>query len=107
MSIAGINLQSLTLDDLRDLAASAQKELEKRERDNKLDTIRQMKELARKAGISTQEFAVLFSSDKPKVAVKFRNPEDPSQTWSGRGKRPRWLQEALEQGKTLEQFRIA
>ena len=76
MNIAGIDLQTLALDDLRELASSATKELEKRERDNKLDTIRQMKELARKAGISSEEFAVLFTSDKPKVAIKYQNPED-------------------------------
>jgi DNA-binding protein H-NS len=34
-----------------------------------------------------------------KVAPKYRNPEDPSQTWSGRGKRPRWFNAALKAGK--------
>lgn len=34
--------------------------------------------------------------------AKYRNPDDPSQTWSGRGRRPRWLSEALEAGRKLE-----
>jgi DNA-binding protein H-NS len=33
------------------------------------------------------------------VAAKYRNPTDPEQTWSGRGKRPRWFNEALKAGK--------
>jgi DNA-binding protein H-NS len=38
------------------------------------------------------------------VNVKFKNPNDPSQTWYGRGKRPQWLRQALEQGKKIEEF---
>lgn len=34
-----------------------------------------------------------------KVPPKYRNPADPLQTWSGRGKRPRWFTAALDAGK--------
>ncbi|MEP7044307.1 MAG: H-NS histone family protein, partial [Dokdonella sp.] len=34
-----------------------------------------------------------------KVKPKYRNPADPSATWSGRGKRPRWFSAALAAGK--------
>lgn len=40
------------------------------------------------------------------VAPKYRNPDDPAETWAGRGLRPRWLQAALKSGKKLEDFRI-
>jgi DNA-binding protein H-NS len=43
----------------------------------------------------------------PKVYPKFRNPAEPSETWSGRGKRPRWLVSALKSGKLIEDFQIA
>lgn len=36
---------------------------------------------------------------KRKVKPKYRNPADPSQTWTGRGKRPRWYSAALASGK--------
>jgi DNA-binding protein H-NS len=36
---------------------------------------------------------------RSKAAVKYRNPADHSQTWSGRGKRPRWFHAALSAGK--------
>jgi DNA-binding protein H-NS len=35
-----------------------------------------------------------------KVAPKYRNPDDRSQTWSGRGRQPRWFAAALKRGKT-------
>jgi len=40
------------------------------------------------------------------VAPKFRNPAKPSETWAGRGNRPRWLIAALKSGKKLEAFAV-
>lgn len=42
----------------------------------------------------------------PKVVPKYSNPLQPTETWSGRGKQPRWLVAALRSGHTLEEFRI-
>lgn len=42
----------------------------------------------------------------PKVLPKYFNPSVPNETWSGRGKRPRWLALALQQGRALEEFKI-
>jgi DNA-binding protein H-NS len=41
-----------------------------------------------------------------KVPPKYRNPNEPSETWSGRGKRPRWLAQALLAGQKIEDFVI-
>ena len=42
-----------------------------------------------------------------KVKPKYRNPADPSQTWTGRGKRPRWYSAALAGGKKEKDLLIA
>ncbi|KRQ12626.1 H-NS family nucleoid-associated regulatory protein [Bradyrhizobium manausense] len=42
----------------------------------------------------------------PKVIPKYYNPLRPSETWSGRGKQPRWLVAALQSGHVLEEFKI-
>jgi DNA-binding protein H-NS len=42
----------------------------------------------------------------PKVLPKYFNPLVPAETWSGRGKQPRWLVAALRSGHKLEEFRI-
>jgi DNA-binding protein H-NS len=42
----------------------------------------------------------------PAVLPKYRNPDDPSETWSGRGKQPRWLAAQLNTGRQLDEFRI-
>src|ERR1700744_6638627 len=43
----------------------------------------------------------------PLVLPKFQNPSAPGETWSGRGKRPRWLVAALKAGSKIEDFEIA
>ena len=42
----------------------------------------------------------------PPVKPKYRNPKRPSETWSGRGKQPRWLRAQLRPGKKLNDFLI-
>jgi DNA-binding protein H-NS len=43
----------------------------------------------------------------PQVYPKYRNPAEPSETWAGRGKKPRWLSAQLELGKQIDDFVIA
>jgi DNA-binding protein H-NS len=41
-----------------------------------------------------------------KVAPKYRNPDDPSETWTGRGRQPRWLVAKIKRGSKVDDFRI-
>ena len=42
-----------------------------------------------------------------KVAPKYRNPENPKETWSGRGMQPRWLAQQVKRGKSAADFLIS
>jgi len=42
----------------------------------------------------------------PPVSPKYRNPDQPSETWAGRGRQPRWLIAQLRSGKRIDDFRI-
>ena len=42
----------------------------------------------------------------PPVHAKYSNPDRPSETWAGRGKRPRWLVAQLQAGKRIDDFKI-
>ena len=42
----------------------------------------------------------------PPVPPKYRNPTNPAEVWSGRGKRPRWLDPQIQAGKGLDDFLI-
>jgi DNA-binding protein H-NS len=38
-------------------------------------------------------------------APRYRNPENPTETWSGRGPEPEWVLLALARGETLDDLR--
>jgi DNA-binding protein H-NS len=58
------------------------------------------------AGISVESRSERPRRKYPKVLPKYSNPSVPAETWSGRGKQPRWLVAALRSGHKLEEFRI-
>jgi len=43
---------------------------------------------------------------KSKVVAKYANPEDPNQTWTGRGLKPRWVEALIQKGNTLKDLEI-
>jgi len=42
----------------------------------------------------------------PAVLPRFRNPDNTTETWAGRGKQPRWVAQQLRSGKRFEEFRV-
>ncbi|MEO8529722.1 MAG: H-NS histone family protein [Deltaproteobacteria bacterium] len=64
----------------------------------------ELEELAKKHGFSLSELA---SVKKPRAkrapsTVIYKNPKNPDQTWTGRGRKPLWVVGALSSGKTLK-----
>jgi DNA-binding protein H-NS len=68
-------------------------------------TKEQLRAMAEKAGFKLEE---LFGGKRGKgaSAAKFRNPKDASQTWTGRGRKPNWLVDALKKGAKMDTFAI-
>ena len=66
--------------------------------------------LAAETGRSVEEILSLTAKPKRRepadIVVRFRNTANANETWSGRGKRPRWLQEALRGGAELSDFAV-
>lgn len=42
-----------------------------------------------------------------KVQAKYRNPDNHAETWTGRGRQPKWVQMALAHDQTLEDLAIS
>jgi DNA-binding protein H-NS len=66
-----------------------------------------LKKLNQTEGASKTKRSAAARRLYPVVIPKYRNPNDPSETWSGRGKQPRWLVALLRAGKPIDDFRIA
>lgn len=65
----------------------------------------QILHIARNAGLSEKQLRAIKVGNGPKIGdveVKYRNPEDTSQEWSGRGRRPAWVKAWVASGKSLQ-----
>jgi DNA-binding protein H-NS len=79
---------------------------EKRELENRLVQLNKGKVIV--PGSKSTDVERIHQKRKyPKVRPKYQNPSSPRETWTGRGKRPRWLVLALKAGGDIEDFRIS
>ena len=79
---------------------------EKRELEKRLLQLNRAEQIAETTEPSGEAKSDRPRRKYPKVLPKYYNPSAPSETWSGRGKQPRWLVSALQSGHKLEEFRI-
>jgi DNA-binding protein H-NS len=99
---------------LKALFKDIETELKHRDVTDKREALERMRDIAAEYGLTLSEVInkegrLDTKKPKPKNAdqnskPKYINPDNPDQTWSGRGHQPKWLKEALATGKTLEEF---
>ena len=105
-----INIDKMSYRELLDLQGAVAAAIVSRKEEEKADLKRKLAELADQSGFAMDE---LFGSRRGRKAstgssaVKYRNPKDASQTWTGRGRKPNWLVEALKKGQKLDSFLAA
>jgi DNA-binding protein H-NS len=97
-------LAKLSLDDLWSLHEQVCSILEQRLENERRKLQHRLDEVGRMFGSTPAD--IPQRRPYPRVEPKFRNPEDPSTTWSGRGKQPRWVIELLAAGGAIEDYRI-
>lgn len=102
IDLAGLTPQQL--DELIAQAAETKRTLQK-QRIN--DVRKKLAQMAKDEGYTIEElFGTGRKSGKSGVAAKYANPANPSQTWSGRGKRPNWFKDALAAGASEGSLRV-
>lgn len=103
-----VNLNSLSLKELRDLQSQVAKAVASFEDRKKRDALAELEEKARSMGFSLAELtgAPVVARKRSAAAPKFANPADATDTWSGRGRKPRWFDSAMKAGKKPEDLAI-
>lgn len=66
---------------------------------------RRVRDLAEKMGFQITELLPLLT-ERVEHPVKYRHPQDPQMTWCGKGRRPLWMNRALEEGLTLAELTV-
>ncbi len=104
-----LDLNNLSEGDLKQLMANAERALRERHQQRIHGLRKEAEELAASLNMSVAEVFGINKASKlanKKLPAKYINPADASQTWSGRGKRPHWLVDALARGASLEKFAV-
>lgn len=114
------NLGALSLEALADYKEKIEKAFLEKQVENKKQALDQIKSLVDAGGITQQElathlgftFGTAEAIEKParkskgqKVPAKYSDPAT-GKTWTGRGMKPKWMKEYIEQGKSAEEFEI-
>lgn len=102
-----VDLNSLSLKELKDLQSQVARAIAGYEERRKREVLAELDEIAKAKGFSLAELTGVAAGRKrsPSVA-KYANPANPADTWSGRGRKPRWFSEALAKGKKPEDLAI-
>ncbi|WP_300074886.1 H-NS histone family protein [uncultured Ruegeria sp.] len=105
-----INLRKLSVADLKALVVEIEERIAEAEKEAKLTALRDMRAVAEKMGVAFEDVISLHNGKRRKSGVKstakFANPMDPTQTWTGRGRKPSWVIAALDSGKSIEDLAI-
>lgn len=97
------------LNDLETLRKNVEKARKQAEEKHRKAALAHVTSVAEEFGFSLSELTQSGpgkTKSKKAAVPKYRNPDDPTQTWAGVGRIPAWLKAFEEQGKSREQFLI-
>ena len=104
------NLKGMSLKELTKLQSEVVNELESAKERERSQALKAAEEAVAKFGFSLDELSDSLrpknTKKRAKAAPKYRNPADPEQTWSGRGRKPQWIHDSLAAGADITDLEI-
>jgi DNA-binding protein H-NS len=113
--MAKTDLSNYNLAELKGLQFDIEKEIKSRQKDEVRKAREQILAIAQGVGVPVNALLAKAGGKQKggdevgngkQGQARFRNPADEAQTWTGRGRQPKWISEALAGGKSLDDFRI-
>jgi DNA-binding protein H-NS len=115
-----IKLNKMSVAELRRMRSKVDAELKRRDDAARKEVLKQVKKIAAEHGVPLADVladakprsapraaaAKAGSTKGRRVPVKYRNPADATQGWTGRGRKPRWVEEWLGAGKSLDDLLV-
>jgi DNA-binding protein H-NS len=102
-----VDLASLSLVELQELERVIPKEIRRRKAEDKAKVRKELEDFAKSRGFSLDQVVGgvgIPRRSTGRVATKFRHPQQPDLEWTGRGRKPRWVEAWLSEGGTLDQL---
>lgn len=105
--MAAIDLEALSLNELKQMQKDIAKAIYGYEHRQKADARAKVEAYAKELGFSLSELVGAETKiTRARVAPKYKHPDNPALTWTGRGRQPRWFVDALASGKSPESLMI-
>lgn len=101
-----IKWDALSLDELKDVQKKATKAINSFEARKRKEALAIVEAKAAEMGFSLSELTGGAKTKGTKSAPKYCHPENPAMTWTGKGRQPNWIKDALANGKSLDDFLI-
>lgn len=103
------NYSDLSENELASMIETAQRALKDRQESKRKEVISKIKELASSIGVTVEITEAPKSAGRKgsKVPIKYQNPHNLAQKWTGRGMKPKWLQSFVDEGRDIKEFEVA
>lgn len=102
-----MDLSNMSLGDLRNLQDKIKQEMKKREQQEVAKAREQILAIAQSVGVPLKDLMTASTRGKGgTVAVRFRNPQNTAEQWTGRGRQPKWVKAWVDSGKSIDQLRV-
>lgn len=105
-----MDLSTLPVSQLRDLQQQIPAELKRREVQDKVNILNEVRAFAKARGYAIEDLLAKEPKTKVpsanKVKVKYRHPENAELEWTGRGRKPKWVEAWLATGASLENLLV-
>jgi len=102
-----IDLRQFSPDGLKQLTLDIEAEMARRQEEDSKWILLKAQEMAEHWGVSLEAFLNPVGKEKKeKAPAKYKNPKNPKQTWTGKGRQPTWVKELVAEGATLEEMAI-
>ena len=128
MPASKIDYTTWSIDDLKKEQKVIEKTIKLKETNERKHVLAELKAVARRSGYSLEEFLALelgnptqasaakasiqqknkksFTKKRAPAKIKYRSPLNAEDTWTGRGRKPRWVSSFLEHGGTLDEIAV-
>jgi len=106
MDLESINLKQLDLKMLKELRGRVDKAIASFEENRRRGALEAVRATAQELGFTLHELLPDGPRERSKAEPKFRHPSDHEVTWSGRGRKPKWVEDHLVAGKALDDLKI-
>jgi len=100
------DLERMSFKELSELELKVKRAKAGAQERSRSDVRKKLEAMAADAGFRISDLFGGRGGKGRKVAAKYVNPDDPSETWTGRGRKPRWLAAKLKGGDRIDKFLI-